>query len=367
MIWYDSKPKTAPAEKKSKKKDPGQTVVPAADEPSVFLTTMISYAFKNHPSINMNSVCLNYSQMEAILYLEQSNIALTELSLVCNKLDSLSLTALGHYISEEQLAASSSSSSHSFWPLLENINLSFNTIDNNAMQSLSSGIFTYARNLTVVKMSGCSITPATLHSFTSMLETNDHIVDLDLSFNDIGPTGAFSLGVVLKRNTTLTALNVRRNKMDYTGGKALADALIKNKTLKVLNCADNNVGEEVIVLISGRLNGTIKDIVTSVCTREIYLPVWYEEGRFSGWQPPLPKFLMEDKKSKEMQEDMGSPMSQDEAGGGVCYQGDPNLVSKEVDPNACPPIPTGAVPASQIVPPLIIKGDDVVESGGKLM
>ena len=69
--------------------------------------------------------------------------------------------------------------------------------------------------------------------------------------------------------------------MGETGGLALSSALALNSTLKVLVIADNLIGSENMKIISGRLNGNISNICTSVKPHELNMPVHYDPRRFN--------------------------------------------------------------------------------------
>ena len=75
-------------------------------------------------------------------------------------------------------------------------------------------------------------------------------------------------------------MNLRKNEIGANGGASIAEAMEFNHTLKVLNLSDNFVGNAVVTLISGRISGNVLDVSSSVCMKELDIPLCYEEGRY---------------------------------------------------------------------------------------
>lgn len=73
---------------------------------------------------------------------------------------------------------------------------------------------------------------------------------------------------------------MRKNEIGAIGGASIAEAMEFNHTLKVLNLSDNSVGNAVVTLISGRISGNVLDVSSSVCMKELIVPLRYEEGRY---------------------------------------------------------------------------------------
>jgi Ran GTPase-activating protein (RanGAP) involved in mRNA processing and transport len=68
-----------------------------------------------------------------------------------------------------------------------------------------------------------------------MKDSNACLEELDLSGNDIGGLGAFSLAEALEAHTVLKKLNLRNNGIDDSGASRLAQALLINTCLRELN------------------------------------------------------------------------------------------------------------------------------------
>ena len=78
---------------------------------------------------------------------------------------------------------------------------------------------------------GCSIMQG--------LMENNNLLYFDISFNGLGDEGASRVGVMLEMNTTLVALNLRDNRITNEGAKSIAYGLAENKTLNSLMLSGN--------------------------------------------------------------------------------------------------------------------------------
>ena len=93
------------------------------------------------------------------------------------------------------------------------------------------------------------------------LQFNKHLMALDMSFNEIGPSGAGALASVFK-HLNLARLNLRCNELGPAGGKLIANKLREcSKTLKILVVADNHIGPEVACLIGQNFKGSTADLM----------------------------------------------------------------------------------------------------------
>ena len=63
------------------------------------------------------------------------------------------------------------------------------------------------------------------------LKQTESLTSLNLSVNNLGPTGAEELAEALKTNTTLTNLGLMRNNLGSAGAESLATALETNTSL----------------------------------------------------------------------------------------------------------------------------------------
>ncbi len=95
------------------------------------------------------------------------------------------------------------------------------------------------------------------------LQFNKYLEILDLSFNEIGASGAGALGSVFKY-IKLVKLNLRCNELGPAGGAIIAKHLRGcSKTLKVLILADNHIGQEAASLIGQNFKGSTADLLTA--------------------------------------------------------------------------------------------------------
>ena len=104
--------------------------------------------------------------------------------------------------------------------------------------------------LTFIDLSNQNIDISKVTILAHMLESNTHVVSLNLEGNPIYNTGAFILCKMLKKNTTLTDLNINNTQIKDEGARALGKmilarkapieiSLIKNFT--ITGCYDNTV------------------------------------------------------------------------------------------------------------------------------
>ena len=104
--------------------------------------------------------------------------------------------------------------------------------------------------------------------FAKALETNNTLINLDLSESEIGRKindkyeNLKYLTKALEKNNTIKDLTLRRCKIDNKGAKFIAKMLEKNKTLKYLDISDNRIGDDGAILIARALeNNTTLDIL----------------------------------------------------------------------------------------------------------
>lgn len=200
--------------------------------------------------------------MEAFLYMQGANSALTHLQLCTNKLDSPAVESLGRVLPS------------GCWPLLSTLDLSYNSMDYRALFALAGGV-KRTRSLTVLKLAACKITHMTSPILCSLLSEDTHLLDVDLAFNILGSKGAEDIASALSKNRTLLSLNLRQNNLGPVGGLAIVNSLVVNKYIKTLILADNKCGDQVIKLLAGRLAGSLPQLMDSVKFTELEMPSDY--------------------------------------------------------------------------------------------
>ena len=124
---------------------------------------------------------------------------------------------------------------------LTNLNLCYNNIGPTGAVSLATALEENT-TLTNLELSFNHPGPAGAESLAKALKTNTTLTNLVLSFNNLGPADAESLATALKTNTTLANLNVSANNLGPAGAESLATALKTNTTLPNLDVSANNLG-----------------------------------------------------------------------------------------------------------------------------
>lgn len=243
-----------------------------------FLATAPFLAFADVETVSYASTRLLDVDVQALFYLQGANKVIQSLELRQSKLSARSVDIIANFLQKES------------WKTVSKIDLSFNKFEINSVQNFIAGIKA-VKSLTTVVLSGCGIKVNGGQMFANMLLTDTHIKELDLSFNSVEAAGATALAESLLFNTTLKTLNLRQNKIGMIGGQSFADVLIRNRTLEILVVADNKIGPDIICVISGRLNGLLKDVARSVCYKELDMPSLFVKGRFDSWKPEKVKHV----------------------------------------------------------------------------
>jgi Ran GTPase-activating protein (RanGAP) involved in mRNA processing and transport len=97
-------------------------------------------------------------------------------------------------------------------------------------------------NAGLTKLSVADNELVTVDAIAEALKCNTSLIELDLSSNGIGDSGASAMAGVLRNNTTLCRLQLHDNGIGSEGGKALGDALVHNRTLTHLGISGNQLG-----------------------------------------------------------------------------------------------------------------------------
>jgi hypothetical protein len=219
-------------------------------------------AFVNSEQVSIGNVRFHLPDIETLIFFQSANSQLTSLRLIALKLDAQSIALLCQHVNR------------GLWMNLQLLDLSYNRMD---VSSIRIVVQTCSqRKISALKLAYCNILANSAFAIASILRDDVNIKDLDISFNNIKGAGAEALAEALINNSSLESLNLRGNDIGTTGGSAFADLLLSNRTLKVLCLADNKVGPEIIGKISGRINGSIKDVMSSVRALEINIPARYE-------------------------------------------------------------------------------------------
>ncbi|XP_031549260.1 leucine-rich repeat-containing protein 74B-like [Actinia tenebrosa] len=98
-------------------------------------------------------------------------------------------------------------------------------------------------NLKELNLSGCQIQAGSdAEAFVSSLCVNSQLKSLNLSYNEIGDSGAIRLGPVLVNNQSLTFLDISWNNIRSAGAEALCRGLSRNTSLTELDLSWNGLG-----------------------------------------------------------------------------------------------------------------------------
>lgn len=233
-----------------------------------FRDTVSTFCFRDLESIKIDNMKIQLEEIEMLIYLTECNSALKSLAFYANKFPGNVIETLGRTLESSQ------------WKNLTTFEIHFNNIDLRGALVLMNGVSSI-KTVTKVKLVGCRMVPACGSVIAGALMTDDHIEELDLAFNMLGPVGAQEIAQALMVNKTLKIFSIRMNDIQTTGGMAIVEALLYNKTLKQVCLVDNNVGDDVMGVLSARQNGTMTDLVRAVRGDETQLPQYYEPSRYS--------------------------------------------------------------------------------------
>ena len=110
-----------------------------------------------------------------------------------------------------------------------------------------------ASSLEVLILASNELGAGGIDVLASVLPTCHHLRHLDLSWNQLGPTGAFSLAAQLPK-MHLRQLELSSNQLEAAGAKALAVALAEDRHLVTLDLSWNSMGDEGGIAIAQMLS-----------------------------------------------------------------------------------------------------------------
>jgi Ran GTPase-activating protein (RanGAP) involved in mRNA processing and transport len=96
------------------------------------------------------------------------------------------------------------------------------------------------------------------------LKNNNVLKDINLAWNGLSDQAAKEIGAVLFSNTSLEVVNLGHNRITHEGTKLLAGGLKENSALKVFNISANPIEKEGVQLI-------INAIADNQCLTELYM------------------------------------------------------------------------------------------------
>jgi len=123
---------------------------------------------------------------------------------------------------------------------LQDLDLSNNKIDAIGAQSIAAAIEVLPA-LTNLNVSNCSMSAQHAIPILSALATNSFIksVNVNISFNELGPAGASSIAQIIANANNITALIAKGCEFKKEGLQKIADALVQNSSLKIFDLALN--------------------------------------------------------------------------------------------------------------------------------
>ena len=225
------------------------------------------FAFNFLDEVVFKSVKIIEADAQALMYFQNSNLELKVLKCTANKMN---LSSIDLICKNLQAHA---------WPQLYVLDLSFNLFDVSALAALMSGI-SKIDTLRTLSLRACGIRAQGANVISQSLKNDKQVEKLDLAFNNLELVGSEVMAEMLLINTNIRELNLRSNGIGALGAQAIANSLSVNKTLMVLVMADNGVGPDLIAVLSGKLNGTFRDVLTSSRNKEVNMPPHYRLGRY---------------------------------------------------------------------------------------
>lgn len=87
-------------------------------------------------------------------------------------------------------------------------------------------------------------------SVAAALKHNNTLLNLDLSWNKLGLASSTHLGYALALNDSLTSINLAYNTIRDDGAEIIGSSLASNTALRVLNLSSNGIGPQGMVVIS---------------------------------------------------------------------------------------------------------------------
>lgn len=119
-----------------------------------------------------------------------------------------------------------------------------NAIGNEGARAIAEGLKVTEAPIKTVDLSGNDIGPSGAEALGDWLASDAKCTDLNLYSNDMGDKGAGSIAAALKQNKTLDSLDIGGNNIRAPGMKELSASLKENNTLTTLELPYNPFGPE---------------------------------------------------------------------------------------------------------------------------
>ena len=207
--------------------------------------------------INLSENSIISEGVKHLLYLpKQWMNRLETVALSFNRLDSISIAALAHFIPHvPHLKGLNLSDNHNIGPggavpliksltahnSLEWLGVNWTGIDMEDCQALSE-LLSSSTSLKELNIRGNALRPETVELIISGLHHNTTLKVLNMSWSHFSLRNTISLASVLRTNHTLVYLNLERCNIDSNGACQLVSALFTNDTLQELDLYNNPIG-----------------------------------------------------------------------------------------------------------------------------
>ena len=146
---------------------------------------------------------------------------------------------------------------------LTHVELSSNSIGDDGVAALCNAL-KVNKSLRSICLSANRMTAIGAEHLAEMLKVNRTLTDLDLSSNNIGDEGvSMIVGVIEKKNRTLEALRIGRTMITIDCMNDIGDMVERNTRLKCLHLNDNNLGDDAMKIMFGKLKKNSGNCVLS--------------------------------------------------------------------------------------------------------
>ncbi|XP_078057473.1 NACHT, LRR and PYD domains-containing protein 3-like [Mustelus asterias] len=133
---------------------------------------------------------------------------------------------------------------------LIDLNLSYNKLGDSGVKRLSVALSNPDCKMQKLDPNGNNLTDSCAEDLTSVLSTNQSLIDLNLGCNKLGDSGAKLLSVALRNPDCKIQKLLFGNYLTDSCAKDLASALRTNQSLTDLNLGNNKLGDSGVKLLS---------------------------------------------------------------------------------------------------------------------
>ncbi|XP_041959913.1 NACHT, LRR and PYD domains-containing protein 12-like isoform X4 [Alosa sapidissima] len=140
---------------------------------------------------------------------------------------------------------------------LKELDLSHNDLQNSGVQLLSKGLSSPHCKLQTLRLADCKLTEKMCETVTSVLQSPNSLLQLDVSDSDLGDSGVHLLSKGLSSsNSILQILRLAGCKLTDTSCEVVASVLQSPNSLQQLDLSDNDLGDSGVQLLSKGLSSS---------------------------------------------------------------------------------------------------------------